>query len=278
MTAIDPAVRASLPMVNAVEALVDFSLLRILVLEDRLVNQAVIQRQLKQLNATCTFANNGVEGLAQLERSLFDIILADCSMPVMDGFVFTETVRRREQEAGDGRQIPIIALTADALPEDVEKCHAAGMNDVLSKPVSLDRLASVITQWAGKKTPDKGKLMTPTEPESPIDIAALVALIGGEDKEALGEIFSEFMAAAHTSFAEVVESAKRGDLIGLSAAAHGAKGEARNVGARRLGDLYAEIDVKAKARDAEATEIVAAVGSELARVEVYISTYLKQNS
>ena len=187
--------------------------------------------------------------------------------------------------------MPIIALTADALREDVEKCHAAGMNDVLSKPVSLDRLASVITQWAGKKTPDKGKLMTPTEPkspsqqpeggvghEAPIDFAALVALIGGEDKEALGEIFSEFMAAAHTSFAEVVESAKRGDLIGLSAAAHGAKGEARNVGAKRLGDLYAEIDVKAKARDATATEIVAAVGSELARVEVFVSTYLKQNS
>ena len=82
LTAIDPDVRASRPMVNTVEAPVDFSLLRILVLEDRLVNQAVIQRQLKQLNATCTIANNGVEGLAQLQRSQFDIILADCSMPV----------------------------------------------------------------------------------------------------------------------------------------------------------------------------------------------------
>jgi CheY-like chemotaxis protein len=123
---------------------------KVLVLEDRLVNQTVISRQLKTLNIACTIVGDGLLGLEALASGTYDVILCDCSMPRMNGYDFTRALRQREEERKDGSHIPVIAMTANAFREDMEKCFAAGMDDFVSKPVTLDRLSTVLAHWLGK--------------------------------------------------------------------------------------------------------------------------------
>ncbi len=129
----------------------------VLVVEDNPVNQEVARAMLKKLGATPTVANNGEEAIKLLnQRSLFfDLVLMDCQIPVLDGF--ETTVAIREGRVGDRyKQIPIIALTANALSADREKCMKVGMNDYLAKPISFSALAQILPQWIKpslKKTP-----------------------------------------------------------------------------------------------------------------------------
>lgn len=116
---------------------------RLLVVEDHHLNQVLVQRQLKQLNLQCDLAENGRQALAMLAFHRYDLILCDCQMPVMDGYEFTRRVRATEELA----HLPIIAMTANVLPEQAQRCLAAGMNDVLGKPVLMDGLRQMLTKW-----------------------------------------------------------------------------------------------------------------------------------
>ncbi|MDI3430549.1 transporter substrate-binding domain-containing protein [Aeromonas sp. V90_14] len=116
---------------------------RLLVVEDHHLNQVLVQRQLKQLNLQCDLAENGRQALAMLTFHRYDLILCDCQMPVMDGYEFTRRVRATEGLA----QLPIIAMTANVLPEPAQRCLAAGMNDVLGKPVLMDGLRQMLMKW-----------------------------------------------------------------------------------------------------------------------------------
>jgi two-component system sensor histidine kinase/response regulator len=114
---------------------------RILLAEDNVINQKVVLGLLRKLGTTAQVCGNGHEVLAALERQPFDIILMDCQMPDLDGYETT----RRLRAAGSG--IPIIAVTAHALPGESEKCREAGMSDYLSKPLRLEALQEVLTRW-----------------------------------------------------------------------------------------------------------------------------------
>ncbi|WCH26316.1 response regulator [Aeromonas salmonicida] len=116
---------------------------RLLVVEDHHLNQVLVQRQLKQLNLVCDLAENGQQALAMLAQHSYDLILCDCQMPVMDGYDFTRQVRTVEGLA----RLPIIAMTANVMPEQAQRCLAAGMNDVLGKPVLLDGLRQILMKW-----------------------------------------------------------------------------------------------------------------------------------
>ena len=123
---------------------------RVLVLEDRLLNQTVIQKQLRKLGVDCALVDNGVKGLEMLDRQRFDLILCDCSMPVMNGYEFTQALRLRESTQPVARHIPVIALTANAFREDVDRCLISGMDDFISKPVTIDRLAATMFRWLNR--------------------------------------------------------------------------------------------------------------------------------
>ncbi|MGG5827035.1 ATP-binding protein [Aeromonas salmonicida] len=116
---------------------------RLLVVEDHHLNQVLVLRQLKQLNLVCDLAENGQQALAMLAQHSYDLILCDCQMPVMDGYDFTRQVRTVEGLA----RLPIIAMTANVMPEQAQRCLAAGMNDVLGKPVLLDGLRQILMKW-----------------------------------------------------------------------------------------------------------------------------------
>lgn len=118
--------------------------LRILFAEDNLVNQKVVIRLLEKMGHFVTTVPNGAEAVAQFQQESFDVVLLDCHMPVEDGF--SAARRIRAIEAGSSRRIPIIALTALAFPEDRAQCLAAGMDEHITKPVSRQALAAVLSR------------------------------------------------------------------------------------------------------------------------------------
>jgi CheY-like chemotaxis protein len=118
---------------------------RILVAEDNPVNQRVVSLMLKKLGYSPEVVANGAEALHALELGAYHAILMDCQMPEMDGFEATKAIR---SQSGDSSRTPIIALTANALPGEREKCMAAGMNDYLAKPLTLELLSEKLREWS----------------------------------------------------------------------------------------------------------------------------------
>lgn len=235
----------------------------VLVLEDRLINQTVIRNQLTKLGVDCTLVVNGLKGLEMLERRSFDLVLCDCSMPGMDGYEFTRALREREASRGDGRRLTVIALTANAFREDAENCYAAGMDDFISKPVTMDRLSAALVKWmkasempAGRKT---GAAIAP-----PIDLLVLAEIMGSDDPDILTIMLVEFRAVVGVSLAEVEAAVSSGACERVRAAAHGAKGEARSAAANRLAALYG--DIERVARDGDQSALQGLVGQAAAEV------------
>jgi signal transduction histidine kinase/CheY-like chemotaxis protein len=118
----------------------------ILVAEDNPINQMVIQKQLQRLGFTSQLVSNGLEAIAAIRVSNFDLLLMDCQMPEMDGFEATSQIRKLQLAHGN-KPIPIIALTAHALQDDQGRCIKAGMDSYLSKPIKMDVLSFEINKW-----------------------------------------------------------------------------------------------------------------------------------
>lgn len=118
--------------------------LRVLLAEDNPVNQALMREQLEKIGCTVTVVNDGQQALRQLDQQVFDLLLSDVNMPVMDGFALAEAVRGRDLE------LPIIGVTANALREEGEQCMRVGMNSWLSKPISIEGLYLCLQAVAGK--------------------------------------------------------------------------------------------------------------------------------
>jgi signal transduction histidine kinase/DNA-binding response OmpR family regulator len=135
---------------------------RILVVEDNLVNQKVVQRLLERQGHRIDLAGNGFEALAALRERTYDLVLMDCQMPEMDGFEATRRLRDPATGVRD-TSIPVIALTANAMKGDRERCIEAGMNDYLAKPISPNALANMLEQWLPEKS---GVEDTPTRREA----------------------------------------------------------------------------------------------------------------
>ena len=115
--------------------------LKILIVEDNLVNIKVFTSILKKININYKVANNGEEAIEQVSKDKFDIIFMDMQMPIMDGVTATKKIRDLKHDT------PIIALTANAFEEDKQKCFDAGMNDFLSKPVKISSIRNMILKY-----------------------------------------------------------------------------------------------------------------------------------
>ncbi len=151
-----PLTEATLPTPETTEASPSptTQTVRILMAEDNIVNQKVALRQLHNLGYAADVVSNGAEAVVAWETVGYDLILMDCQMPEMDGFEATRQIRQRELTTAT--HIPIIALTANAMPEDRQRCFDAGMDDYLSKPVRKQDLANKLEQWG------QGMPLTPT--------------------------------------------------------------------------------------------------------------------
>ena len=120
---------------------------KILLVEDNPINQMVAQKMLEKVGLKPTLANNGVEALKQLNERSFDLVLMDCQMPEMDGFDATREIRKLDIMALNQRPLPIVAMTANVMSGDRERCLDVGMDDYIGKPVQRDQLTSVLKKW-----------------------------------------------------------------------------------------------------------------------------------
>jgi PAS domain S-box-containing protein len=124
---------------------------KVLVVEDNVVNQKLLVRLLERHGCQVDVAVNGREALAATARVAYDCLFMDCQMPEMDGYAATAAIRQREMQTGD--HVPIIAITANAMPEDRERCLAAGMDDYVARPVKIDVVMTMLEKWtAGTAT------------------------------------------------------------------------------------------------------------------------------
>jgi len=129
----------------AFNSIISAGVMNVLVVDDNEINQTVIGLMLEQMSVRATCTANGQEALDALDKQSFDLILLDCHMPVMDGY---KTIRiLRERETGSNHRQLVFALTASAMQEDRDRCLAAGMDDFLTKPVTLKELQRILNHW-----------------------------------------------------------------------------------------------------------------------------------
>lgn len=122
--------------------------LNILLVEDNILNQRIVTFSLKKFNYEVVIANNGVEALEKFNGHKFDVILMDIMMPVMDGLEATVKIREEEKLTGTEKRIPIIALTANTMDNDRDKCISYGMDEFMSKPFDIEKLKTIFKELA----------------------------------------------------------------------------------------------------------------------------------
>lgn len=122
----------------------------VLVAEDDLVNQMVIEEMLKLLGCEVDVVADGDAAWRAVGVGHYDLVFMDCHMPVMDGYEAARRIRRDEQRSG--RRVTLVALTADSLDSDRERCLGAGMDAFMTKPVSSSQLSAAIEHWTGRRT------------------------------------------------------------------------------------------------------------------------------
>ena len=219
---------------------------RILLAEDNAVNQNLALRQLKKLGYTARAATNGLEVLAALEHENFDIILMDCQMPEMDGY---EVTRRVRQQEGAAKKSPayIIALTANALEGDRERCLAAGMNDYITKPVHLPDLKAALLLGTRQLQSVSAAAPSATAVLDPAVIAGLMELREPGQPDPVAELVELFLRDSRPRLEKMESAIAAQDAAAVASAAHSLKGSASNLGARGLAALSAELEKNGKA-------------------------------
>jgi two-component system sensor histidine kinase/response regulator len=223
--------------------------IHVLLAEDNPVNQKVALRQLHKLGFKADAVGNGLEVLDALKRIPYDIILMDCQMPDMDGYEATRRIRDREKSlphSPDFLPRYVIALTANALQGDREKCLKSGMNDYISKPVQLNDIQSALARAIEVIRPGKrAGAAAPLPVAAVLDPAALAGLrelqMPGEPDPVV-ELIDLFLQDAPPRWQVLEEALAQRNLQALEATSHSLKGSAGNLGARKLSSLFAEIE------------------------------------
>ncbi|TMK59286.1 MAG: GAF domain-containing protein, partial [Actinobacteria bacterium] len=218
--------------------------LRILLAEDNVVNQKLAIRLLEKLGYRADIVANGLEALEAVERQTYDLLLSDVQMPEMDGLEATRQILERWPE---GERPWIIAMTAEAMSGDRERCLAAGMNDYVAKPIRVDELVGAI-----KRTPRRGSgnsdpaADVPTD--GPIDEAVLARLADGTGGDAgfVSDLIEQFVADTPDLVAAARAGLDAGDAEEVRRAAHTLKSNAATFGAHELAGRSRELEDAAK--------------------------------
>jgi signal transduction histidine kinase/CheY-like chemotaxis protein/HPt (histidine-containing phosphotransfer) domain-containing protein len=233
-----------------------------LVVDDNPINCEVMLRQLKVLGMPADSAADGFAGFSTWRTGDYDIVFADVHMPLMDGFTMTGEIRSIESAESRVRT-PIVAVTADALAGEEERCKAAGMDDYLAKPVGLDSLRHVLKRWVPdepeKKAPAvEKKAEKPAPAPAPSDLPAIDPSVLDpwveNDDAARRSILRRFSETVSASSHDIEQAIACGDLATLQSAAHRLRSGALAVGARLLSNSAAALETAAKARDRVACE------------------------
>jgi len=269
---------------------------RILLVEDNIVNQKVAVRMLKKLGYTCDIANNGQEALDAFLNNDYDLIFMDCQMPIIDGFEATKKIR--EQESGKKSHIPIVAMTANAMKGDREKCIQSGMDDYVSKPVSKDLINELIEKFKNlkyekmenDKSEEKEKKSEAIDVESvknkekesvvqsddnpPVNLVRLNAASEG-DEEFEMELIDMFILDTENRVAtlETLINDKSDNLV-VKIEAHTVKGSSGNIGADSMREYSGQLEAMAKKDSMQgAEEVFSLLKTEFERVKEFLEKH-----
>ena len=282
-----PATKVQAPSVVEAEAMGQL----ILLAEDNKTNQDVIGRQLNLLGYAYELANDGKEALGMFEAKTYSVLLTDCHMPNMDGFELSQSIRNAEAESRD--HLPIVAITASVMKEEIDSCFAAGMDDYLPKPLEMPKLKDMLLKWM----PESKNRATPSEqndfPEDdlsteieevadsgngPIDPAALKSVFG-DDEETFVEILKEFVDPSTSNAEEIDFAFVERSADGVAKAAHKLKSSARSVGANKLADLCQTLETAGKEENWEVIDREAPLlSSTIQEVNEYIDALTHRGS
>jgi PAS domain S-box-containing protein len=234
---------------------------RVLLVDDNDVNRMIARGMLeKQGITTIEMAENGQQALELVQANHYDMVLMDVQMPVMNGHEATRAIRQYE---GGERHTTVIALTAHAFAEDIERCTEAGMDDYLSKPLQQTALKNIMAKWLNAKSADDHADNTSTDEapqeatpvpdteSSAIDSAAIAVLMEVLGVDGLKLSAETFMGDAPKQIANMHAAFENSDWELLSRSAHTLKGSSGNFGATRLAELSHQLELQARAQKSE---------------------------
>ena len=232
---------------------------RILLAEDNITNQEVALGVLQGLGLSADAVFNGVEAVKALETTPYDLVLMDCQMPEMDGYQATARIRDPQSKCRN-TAIPIIAMTANAMQGDREKCLDAGMNDYITKPISVRHLVEVLEQWLpGETAPIKEyQQATPKAAVVDLGIDVLVFDVAGmmarlmDDQQLARKICLGYLDDLPKKIVELQGHLDNGDVGSAERVAHSIKGAAANMGGEALRAVALAVEKAGKSGDLEA--------------------------
>lgn len=251
-----------------------------LLVEDNPVNLSVARRMLAKLGIDTEVARNGLEALEILGRVSVDLVLMDCQMPQMDGYACTQRIRAEEKNAAKPRHLPIIAMTANVMTGDREKCLEFGMDDYLGKPLDFASLRRALGPWVRLRQQNNNHIkstgesyvspvmqddaadnvmlfagladepihVAPRKSDAPLDVVKLAELreLMGED---LPGLIRQYLDTSPALMAELELAAANDDLAAMVGPAHSLKSSSANLGALRLSKHAAHLEQAARSGD-----------------------------
>jgi signal transduction histidine kinase/CheY-like chemotaxis protein len=269
----------------------------ILLAEDNETNREVMQEQLRILGYAAEVAEDGVEALQMWRSGHYALLLTDCHMPNMDGFELTAMIREDEASGAAGARRPIIAVTANAMQGEAQRCRQQGMDDYLSKPLRLNELGPMLSKWL----PLSSVAAEHLDATSAGEVASIpVTQVGGNARASMvpprlaiwddtvlirmvgdhpamqRRLLEKFLPSAHAQVTRIVEAAALADTVTVGNVAHAFKSAARTVGTLQLGEVCEALEAAGKAGDASICSTLATgLAAELSLAEAQINQYLK---
>ena len=261
---------------------------RILVAEDNEINQIVVAEMLAGVGYTCEIAGNGRQAVEMIARGAFDLVLMDCQMPEMDGFEATRAIRLAEQSSPAARRMPIVALTANAVKGDRDRCLAAGMDTYLSKPVNRLQLEECIRTLLSRSAPvvDNSPAAAPAATPAPspsaavglaapIDAAVLTETLVG-DIDLIRDLVDKFEQTLSAEWQNIETGFAMGDLKRVARCAHTLKGTASYMAASPISSAAAVLELCQDTVDELIQEHLAGLRQEIDRCVQFLPVLREQ--
>jgi signal transduction histidine kinase/DNA-binding LytR/AlgR family response regulator len=268
--------------------------LRLLLADDNLVNQKVASRLFQQMGYQADFVLNGLEAVEAVKQKGFDIVFMDVQMPVMDGLEATRQIRQYEREQYHLTQIQpqtvIIAMTANALRGDRERCLAAGMDDYISKPVRPETIQAVIERWGAVLVGKRQSQPPASEPDHPsaraeaagvakppVDVGRLLQFAAG-DWTTLREIVDVYLNQTTAQLAALRTAVTAGRAAEVGATAHKCAGASATCGMNIILPSLRELERQGRSgRLEDAESLVETAGQSFQTIRVFLDQYFKEN-
>lgn len=225
---------------------------RILVVEDSSMNCKLVNKILSNNGLSCDFAYNGLEAIEAFKSKRYDLILMDCQMPILDGYEATQEIRKIE---GEGNHIPIIAMTANVMPKDREKCINIGMDEYISKPIDINLLLDKISKFlpvndseSEKEIPDKNEITEITTNYSN-EFDNIINKVSDElmfEKQDILDLFIEYFEFLPQAIVELENAIADNDENSITKIAHKIKGASANLRVDQITQISLDLETAAK--------------------------------